>query len=130
MVGRIVRAAIHQPRLIAVACLLLLACAGALLPRARIDALPNIAPAQAVIETEAPGMVAEQVEQLITRPIENTLVGTRGIAAVRSRSIQGLSVVTLDLEEGVDPLRVRQAISEGLTQAAGALPAGVARLAP
>ncbi len=132
MLGRIVRAAIHQPRLIVVACLVLLACAGALLPHARIDALPNIVPAQAVIETEAPGMVAEQVEELITRPIENILIGTRGIAAVRSRSIQGLSVITLDLESGVDPLRVRQSISEGLTQAAGALPAGVAapRLAP
>ena len=77
-------------------------------------------------------MVAEQVEQLVTRPIENALMGARGVAAVRSTSIQGLSVVTVDVAPGANPERVRQAISEGLGQTAGALPAGVGapRLAP
>jgi CzcA family heavy metal efflux pump len=132
VLSRIVRASIHHPRLIATACVVLLACGVGLLPRARLDSLPNLTPAQASIETEAPGMVAEQVEALVTRPIENALIGTRGVATVRSRSIQGLSVVTLDFAGDADPLRVRQAISEGLAQDAGALPAGVGppRLAP
>jgi CzcA family heavy metal efflux pump len=96
------------------------------------DALPNIAPPQTSIETEAPGMVAEQVEQLVTRPVESAVIGARGVAAVRSTSIQGLSVVTLDVASGANPDTVRQAITEGLEHLAGALPSGVGspKLAP
>ncbi len=132
MLSGIIRTALRFPRLIAAACLLCLALGALLLPRMSLDALPRLAPASASIETEAPGMVADQVEQLVTRPIENALIGARGVAAVRSTSIQGLSIVTAELAPGANPDRVRQAISEGLGQTAGALPSGVGapKLAP
>ena len=117
MLSRIVRGALHHPRLILAACIVVLVYGGLLATREPVDAFPSLSPAQALVETEAPGMVAEQVEQLVTRPIENSLIGGRGLAAVHSQSIQGLSVVTLDFQSGADPGRVRQVIAQNLAQA-------------
>jgi Cu/Ag efflux pump CusA len=85
-----------------------------------------------VIQAEAPGLVAEQVEQLVTRPIENALGAVPGVARVRSESVQGLSVVTLDFAPGARPAPIRQTVAERLTQVQGDLPPGVAapRVAP
>ncbi len=59
---------------------------------AKLDVFPEFAPPQVSIQTEAPGFSAEQVEILVTKPIEDAINGVNGIAAVRSQSIQGLSV--------------------------------------
>jgi CzcA family heavy metal efflux pump len=128
----IIRRSLRHSRLIAAACVVFVVYGALLVPTESLDLFPNLSPARTSIETEAPGMVAEQVEQLVTRPIENALIGARGVAAVHSQSIQGLSVVTLELQADADPYRVRQAISESLVQTAGALPGGVSapRLAP
>ncbi len=132
MLSRIVRAALHHPRLILAGCIVVLVYGGLLATREPLDAFPSLTPAQALVETEAPGMVAEQVEQLVTRPIENSLIGGRGLAGVHSQSIQGLSVVTLDFQSGADPNRVRQVIAQNLAQAATQLPSGIGapRLSP
>lgn len=132
MLASLIRRTLRHPRLIAAAAFLFLVYSLALLPAEKLDVLPDISPAHASAETEAPGMVAEQVEQLITRPVENALIGAPGVAAVRSNSIQGLSVVTLEFQPGVDPARVRQAIAERLSEAEGQLPkgAGPPRLSP
>ena len=63
------------------------------LSQATYDVFPEFAPPQVVIQTEAPGLAPEQVEVLVTQPIENTLNGVAGIASLRSGSIQGLSVI-------------------------------------
>ena len=63
--------------------------------RTRLDVFPEFAPPQVVVQTEAPGLSSEEVEQLVTLPIETELNGTPGLEAIRSQSIQGLSVVTL-----------------------------------
>jgi len=132
VLASLIRRALRHPRLIAAAAFLFLVYGLALLPAEKLDVLPDISPAHAAAETEAPGMVAEQVEQLVTRPVENALIGAPGVAAVHSSSIQGLSVVTLEFQPGVDPGHVRQAIAERLSEAAGLLPKGVGppRLSP
>ncbi|HUO23471.1 MAG TPA: efflux RND transporter permease subunit [Caulobacteraceae bacterium] len=97
-----------------------------------VEVFPTLAPAQMVVQTEAPGLVADQVEQIVTHPIEIALMGAPGLASVRSESTPGLSLITVRLARGADPARVRQAVAERLTQAAAALPAGAAasRIAP
>src|SRR5712671_4837712 len=91
----------------------------------RLDVFPEFAPPQVSIQTEAPGFSPEQVEILVTKPIEDAINGVEGIAAVRSQSIQGLSVITAILAERVDIYRARQSIAERLGEAAGRLPATV-----
>ena len=78
--------------------------------QARLDVLPDFAPPQVVVQTEAPGLSPEQVELLVTRPVEAALLGAAAAKAVRSESIQGLSVVTGVFRDDVDPWRARQII--------------------
>jgi CzcA family heavy metal efflux pump len=92
---------------------------------AKLDVLPDFAPPQAVVQTEAPGFAPEQVEQLVTRPIETALGGVAGLESIRSESIQGLSVVTVVFAEGADVFRARQLLAESLADAAPRLPIGV-----
>ncbi|GAB3468697.1 efflux RND transporter permease subunit [Massilia terrae] len=94
--------------------------------RARLDVFPEFAPPMTMIQAEAPGLSSEQVEALVTRPIENALAGTSGLQALRSRSLQGLSVVTVLFDEGTDILRARELVAQRLGAIAAALPAGVA----
>jgi CzcA family heavy metal efflux pump len=95
------------------------------LNRAPLDVFPEFAPPQVSIQTEAPGLSPEQVELQVTKPIEDAINGVRGIAAVRSQSIQGLSVVTAVLAERVDLHQARQALAERLGEVAVRLPATV-----
>ena len=86
---------------------------------------PDFAPPEVAIQTEAPGLSSEQVEVLVTQPIENAINGVAGIDSLRSKSIQGLSVVTVVFRFGTDVYRDRQAVSERLSTVAGELPSGV-----
>ncbi len=92
------------------------------LSRARLDVFPEFAPPQAVVQTEVPGFASDQVETLITQPLENALSGANGLASMRSKSIQGLSVITLTFDPQSELPRVRQLVSERLQQAASELP--------
>lgn len=91
----------------------------------KYDVFPEFAPALVTIQTESPGLSAEEVETLVTRPIENVMNGAPGLAAMRSQSIQGLSVITLTFRDDVDIYRARQVISERISEAGQALPKGV-----
>lgn len=95
------------------------------LTQARYDVFPEFAPPQVVIQTEAPGLAPEQVEVLVTQPIENAINGAPGIEALRSGSIQGLSVVTVVFSAQGDIYRDRQVVAERLSTLAGQLPTGV-----
>ena len=92
---------------------------------AKLDVFPEFAPPQVVIQTEAPGLSPEEVEQLVTRPIEAALNGAGDLDSVRSQSIQGLSVVTAAFVDGTDIFRARQLVGERLGAVAGRLPRGV-----
>src|SRR5579862_6426555 len=92
---------------------------------AKLDVLPNFVPPEVVIQTEAPGLSPEQVEALVTRPVEYTVNGLGNMESLRSESIPGLSVITAVFKEGTDIFIARQMLAEKLTETAGELPAGV-----
>jgi CzcA family heavy metal efflux pump len=94
--------------------------------RAKLDVFPDFVQPQVSVQTESPGLSPEQVEALVTRPIENALNGTVDLESVRSESIQGLSVVTAVFADGTDIFRARQMLAERLSQLGGTLPVGVA----
>ena len=95
------------------------------LGRAKYDVFPEFAPPQVSIQTEAVGLTPEQVEILVTRPIENAISGVPGVQTLRSTSIQGLSVVTVFFDASSDIYRDRQVVAERLAAAAQQLPQGV-----
>jgi CzcA family heavy metal efflux pump len=92
---------------------------------APLDVFPEFVPSQVDIQTEAPGFDPQQVEELVTRPIETAVNGSAGLATMRSESIPGLSVVTVTFADGVDVHVTRQGIAERLSELGGALPSGV-----
>ncbi|MFD0893774.1 efflux RND transporter permease subunit [Luteolibacter ambystomatis] len=96
------------------------------LGRARYDVFPEFAPPQVTIQTEAPGLSPEQVETLVTQPIENVVNGIDGVGALRSSSIQGLSLLTLTFRPDSDIHLARQSVSERLGTLTGRLPQSVA----
>ena len=124
MLSAIVGWTLNRPRLIIAAAILLLVYGGIVLTRAKLDVFPDFAPAQVEVQTVATGLTAEQVEQLVTRPVEQAINGAAGVAALRSDSIAGLSVVKVDFTQGSDPFRDRQVVSEALNEV-DRMPAGV-----
>jgi CzcA family heavy metal efflux pump len=92
---------------------------------AKLDVLPNFVPPQVIVQTEAPGLSPEQVEVLVTRPVENTINGLGNMESLRSESIPGLSVITAVFKEGTDIFVARQMLAEKLSETAGELPTGV-----
>ena len=125
MLRKAVHWSLHRPLLIAWSCVWLLALGGLYASNLKVDLLPELAPAQATVETAAPGLVAEQVRRTVTQPIESAMLGTPGVEGIESRSTEGLSIVTARFAAGADPFRVRQAMEENLDRV-DALPAGVA----
>ncbi len=92
---------------------------------AKLDVFPEFVQPQATVQTEAPGLAPEQVEMLVTRPVENALNGAGDLDSIRSESIQGLSVVTAVFKEDTDIHLARQMLAERLAELSGNLPAGV-----
>ncbi len=121
----IVRFAIHFRGVVLALATMLLLYGLYALSHARYDVFPEFAPPLVVIQTEAPGLAAEQVEVLVTQPVENAVGGVPGIQSLRSASIQGLSVVTVAFDPSTDVYRDRQVVSERLASVAGQLPTGV-----
>jgi CzcA family heavy metal efflux pump len=93
--------------------------------RSPLDVFPEFVPSQVTIQTEAPGFAPQQVEELVTKPIENAVNGASGLETLRSESIPGLSVVNITFARGVDVHIARQGISERLSELGSSLPAGV-----
>lgn len=125
MLDRLVAGSLRYRQLVLVLAALFFAYGAWSVRDARLDVLPDFAPPQAVVQTEAPGFAPEQVEQLVTRPIETALGGVAGLESIRSESIQGLSVVTAVFTESADVFRSRQLLAESLADAAPRLPIGV-----
>src|SRR3989454_1027144 len=93
--------------------------------RAKLDVFPEFVQPQVTVQSEAPGLAPEQVEALVTRPIESELNGVGNLESIRSESIQGLSVITAVFKEGTDIYVARQMLTEQLASVAGELPVGV-----
>jgi CzcA family heavy metal efflux pump len=92
---------------------------------APLDVFPDFVPSTVDIQTEAPGFTAQQVEQLVTKPIENAVNGATGLATIRSESIPGLSVINIQFSDNIDLYNARQGISERLSELGSTLPLGV-----
>jgi len=125
MLAAIVRASLANPRIVTALSLLIAAFGLAALLRVGFDVFPDFAPPRVLVQTEALGLDATQVESLVTRPLENLLAGAEGVKSVRSTSSQGLSAINVVFERAGDPYRQRQVVTERLASASGLLPAGV-----
>jgi len=88
-----------------------------------LDVFPEFAPPLVEIQTEAPGLSTEEVESMVTMPLENALSGTPWKKIIRSKSVLGLSSVVLIFEDGTDLIRARQLVQERLATEASRLPA-------
>jgi len=86
------------------------------------DVFPEFAPPLVEVQTEAPGLSTEEVESLVTVPIENALHGAPWVKTIRSKSVLGLSSVVLIFDPGTDLLRARQMVQERLAVEAARLP--------
>src|SRR6266853_5497384 len=93
--------------------------------QAPLDVFPEFVPSQVDVQTEAPGFAPQQVEELVTRQVENAVNGAAGLATLRSESIPGLSVVIVTFTDKVDVHIARQGISERLSEIGSTLPTGV-----
>jgi CzcA family heavy metal efflux pump len=125
MLSAIVRASLAHPRIVTALSILIAVLAFGALLNARFDVFPDFAPPHVLVQTEAPGLDAQQVEALVTRPLEGLLAGTEDVSTVRSTSSQGLSAIQVVFDRRGDPYRQRQVVTERLAEAAGILPAGV-----
>lgn len=92
---------------------------------AKFDVFPEFAPPIVEVQTEAPGLATEDVEALVTVPIETAVNGVPGLATLRSKSVLGLSSVVLVMDRAADPMRTRQMVQERLATITPRLPAAV-----
>jgi cobalt-zinc-cadmium resistance protein CzcA len=113
-VHRIVTAALAQPILVAVLTIALVIVGLWSMFRLPVDAYPDISPPRVEIVTQWPGHAAEEVERLITVPIETEMNGLQGLEVMRSVSLYGLSSVRLTFEDGTDNYFARQQVFERL----------------
>ena len=121
--NRIVRASLNQAFLTAVFALTLLGVGVWSFSRLPVDAYPDLSPPLVSITTQWPGHAAEEVERLVTLPIEREMNGVEQVKVVRSVSLYGLSRVVLTFRDGTDPYFARQRAFEHLPDVA--LPDGV-----
>lgn len=97
----------------------------------QIDAIPDITGVQVQINTQVPALAPEEIERLVTLPIERAMGGQPGLDQTRSLTKTGLSQVTLLYKDGADPLKARQLVTERLTAVRDQLPPGsTPQLAP
>jgi CzcA family heavy metal efflux pump len=125
MLSRLVQLSLRHRGLVIALALGLLVWGGIVAARSSLDVFPEFVAPQVTIQTEAPGLSAEQVETLVTRPVESSVNGASDLDSVRSESIQGLSVVTAVFKENTNIYLARQALAERLGTLGRQLPDGV-----
>ncbi len=123
VMNRLVTSSLRQPLLIGLVTLILLGAGIRSLDRLPVDAYPDLSPPLVEVVTQWPGHAAEEVERLITVPVERSMNGIPHMTALRSVSLYGLSDVTMSFEDGTDNYFARQQVTNNL-QGLG-LPDGV-----
>jgi len=125
MFNRIIDSAVTNRLLVVIALITLTVSAVFIIPKLNLDAFPDVTNMQVSVNTEAPGLAAEEVEQLITYPIEAVMYALPDVEEVRSISKTGLSGVTVVFKEGTDIYFARQLVFERLQAARELIPEGV-----
>ena len=122
MMRGIVNASLHFRWLVAFAAGAMLVIGFAAIPNSKVDVFPEFAPPQVEIQTIALGNSSNEVEELITIPIENQLNGIEGLQEMRSKSVAQLSSIRLIFAKGTDELQARQLVAERISQITATLP--------
>ena len=125
MLNRLIDWAVTNRLLVVIALLTLMVSSVFIIPRLNLDAFPDVTNVQVSINTEAPGLAAEEVEQLITFPIESVMYALPDVEEVRSISKTGLSGITVVFSEATDIYFARQLVFERLQAAKELIPQGV-----
>src|SRR3974390_3314614 len=123
MIARIVSFALKQPFVIIVAALALMLWGAFSFSKLPIDAYPDLSPPHVVLITQWPGHSPEEVERLVTIPIEIEMNGIPRLDSLRSISLYGLSSIAMNFGYGADPYFVRQLAFERINNAS--LPQGL-----
>jgi cobalt-zinc-cadmium resistance protein CzcA len=127
MIERVIDYSLRNRFGVTMAAVILVAAGSVALMRLPIDAMPDVTTVQVQILTKAPALGPVEVEQFITRPVENAMSGLPKLEQIRSVSRYGLSAVTVVFEEGTDIYFARNLVEQRLSAAQEAIPQGVGR---
>ncbi|MBV6485300.1 MAG: Cobalt-zinc-cadmium resistance protein CzcA [Flavobacteriales bacterium] len=125
MLNKIIHFALNNRLLIVVASVLLIAFGSFVASRMEVDVFPDLTAPTVVVLTEAHGMAPEEVEKLVTFPIETSVNGATNVRRVRSSSSAGISIVWVEFEWNTDIFKARQIVNEKITAVGEKLPVGV-----
>jgi cobalt-zinc-cadmium resistance protein CzcA len=125
MLNRLITWSVTNRLLVVIVVVTLIAASVLVIPKLNLDAFPDVTNVQVAINTEAPGLAAEEVEQLITFPIEAVMYALPDVEQVRSISKTGLSGITVVFKEGTDIYFARQLVFERLQAAKELIPQGI-----
>lgn len=125
MLNKIIKFSLHNRVLIIAASILLLLTGTYTASKMEVDVFPDLTAPTVVVLTEAHGMAPEEVERLVTFPVETAVNGAGNVRRVRSSSSAGISIVWVEFEWGTDIYRARQIVNEKISVVSNQLPIGV-----